>query len=336
MIITFSDASNTALTGISLLLDYSVRYWRVLGRPLPPAWSRITADSQGPFQISEGGKTATLFEKVGFSGRQPLMTLETPPLSSMDAVRRQGSGALAEPKDPALKGTKFKWQAGATVDGALAGNSIRADAIALIERHLPHTPGTFIDPPNWVEGASHGENTKKNAQGFRSTGCGGLPGKMFKELQAMGWPIPNDTVDGTNPKYTGKKRDPKEKAQWMALAGSSTGYKYIVMDGIEKRLGTPGEIYVRYKKGDPRRPQPGDVYVLDIKGTAMFRHVGVIVDASTDEWVTADGGQDGPLKSGFAVGLNLRSFDPRTGLVGGKGEKGDLDGWIDIEALVRG
>ncbi len=334
MILKVTDASQSPQWTVRLLFDYGARSWRLLERPAPAVWARIAAGTRGPFELVDGGKVAWLWDQPNAGAKRNPLILWDPPRTPQDAGGKSGGGRLYDPKDPGLKGGQVRWSAAGSADAGEAGDSIRDDAMALIARNLPSTPMTYIDPPNWVEKQDHGENTKKNAFGFRATGCGGLPGKLFAELAAMGWPIPTDQVDATNPKYTGRKREPDEKAKWMKLAGSSTGYKFIVQDGIEKRLGTPGKIYVRYKKGDDRRPQPGDVYVLDIKDTAMFRHVGVVVDASTDTWITADGGQNGPKNSGFAIGLTKRSFDPKKGLVGGIGEKGDLDGWIDLEALV--
>lgn len=80
--------------------------------------------------------------------------------------------------------------------------------------------------------------------------------------------------------------------------------------------------------GGESRPEPGDIYaLLDEDETDLaeggISHVGVIVDASTDEWRTADAG----LGDGWAADYVTRDYDPEAGTLSGA----ILAGWIDVD-----
>lgn len=91
--------------------------------------------------------------------------------------------------------------------------------------------------------------------------------------------------------------------------------------------------------GGDARPKPGDIYALlgkDATDRANdgISHVGVIVDASTDEWRTADAG----LGDGWAADYVTREYDPEAGTLSGEnlGTNGPrsaqvLAGWIDVD-----
>jgi hypothetical protein len=91
--------------------------------------------------------------------------------------------------------------------------------------------------------------------------------------------------------------------------------------------------------GDGARPKPGDLYALLNKDSTDrarggISHVGVIVDASTDEWKTADAGQG----DGWAADYVTREYDPAAGTLSGEivGTTGPrparvLAGWIDVD-----
>jgi hypothetical protein len=92
--------------------------------------------------------------------------------------------------------------------------------------------------------------------------------------------------------------------------------------------------------GGDARPKPGDLYALLVAGSTDragggIAHVGVIVDASTDEWRTADAGQG----DGWSAAYVTRQFDPAAGTLSGEivGTTGPrparvLAGWIDVDA----
>lgn len=103
----------------------------------------------------------------------------------------------------------------------------------------------------------------------------------------------------------------------------------ITQCGLEQAR-TNGRKYEAWREpGWFSRPKPGDIYGLEKDGIIV--HVGVIVDASGDEWQTADAGQ-GPRDAQEAKYV-MRAWDPRQGTLGGR----KLAGWIDLDAYpMRG
>lgn len=93
--------------------------------------------------------------------------------------------------------------------------------------------------------------------------------------------------------------------------------------------------------GGDVRPKPGDIYALldqdaTDRANGGISHVGVIVDASTDEWKTADSGQG----DGWAAAYVTRQYDPEAGTLSGEivGTTGPrparvIAGWIDLDAF---
>lgn len=89
-----------------------------------------------------------------------------------------------------------------------------------------------------------------------------------------------------------------------------------------------------------RRPLPGDIYVLLSQGVTdrakgNIAHVGFIVDASGDEWKTADAGQG----DGWAAGYVNRHYDADAGTLSGENLHSAgarpprlLAGWLDLDA----
>ncbi len=80
--------------------------------------------------------------------------------------------------------------------------------------------------------------------------------------------------------------------------------------------------------GGEARPRPGDIYALldedeTDRAGGRISHVGVIVDASTDEWRTADAG----LGDGWAADYVTRVYDPDAGALSGE----ILAGWINVD-----
>lgn len=88
-----------------------------------------------------------------------------------------------------------------------------------------------------------------------------------------------------------------------------------------------------------KRPLPGDLYALLNKGetdviNGGISHVGVILDASGDQWKTADAGQG----DGWAADYVTRHYDAQAGTLSGEilqaaGARPPrvLAGWIDID-----
>ncbi|HET9422002.1 MAG TPA: hypothetical protein VFO49_12765 [Nocardioides sp.] len=80
--------------------------------------------------------------------------------------------------------------------------------------------------------------------------------------------------------------------------------------------------------GGDARPLPGDIYALldddeTDRAAGAISHVGVVVDAFTDEWRTADAG----LGDGWTADYVTREYDPTAGTLSGA----ILAGWIDVD-----
>jgi hypothetical protein len=80
--------------------------------------------------------------------------------------------------------------------------------------------------------------------------------------------------------------------------------------------------------GGDARPRPGDIYALLDDGVTDradgdIWHVGVVVDASAEEWVTADAG----LGDGWAADYVTRPYDAEAGTLSGE----IVAGWIDVD-----
>jgi hypothetical protein len=98
------------------------------------------------------------------------------------------------------------------------------------------------------------------------------------------------------------------------------------------REGRRYNAWVPYEQG--KRPRYGDFYALVTGGPedSNVTHVGVIIDASTDIWITADMGQG----DGYAGRLEVkRAYNAKENLL--TGERKDwrpVYGWIDVDLLV--
>jgi hypothetical protein len=129
------------------------------------------------------------------------------------------------------------------------------------------------------------------------TTCGSLPMYVARMLKDM-------SIGGTN----GVRTAGIKKNAW------------VVADG-EKRP-RPGDLYALLNKGDSDRLNSG------------ISHVGVIIDASGDQWKTADAGQG----DGWAADYVTRKYDAEAGTLTGEIVTGAnvrpprvLAGWIDLD-----
>ncbi|MHB8770673.1 MAG: hemopexin repeat-containing protein [Syntrophales bacterium] len=130
------------------------------------------------------------------------------------------------------------------------------------------------------------------------TTCGSLPQYIASQLK-------DQRIRGTN----GVRIAGKEKGAW------------VVADGTNRPL--PGDIYALLNKNE-----------TDVMNGGIA-HVGVIVDASGDEWTTADAGQG----DGWAADYVTRKYDPQANTLTGEIVKSGgarpprvLAGWIDLDA----
>lgn len=342
MIITIRPSTPYPLWSAKIDLDYAEKTWHLVGKPTKE-WLRISNSNWGMIRLIWRGKDHTeaqkganlwLLDNQGGNYQNTPIILHDAPISDQDTIHKGSSGLLFAPVDKGLKDAKISWSFGAGLSPVVGSidKSIRQDAMYLIKTNIGDKPGTKTTGANWVEKKARDAGTEVNAQGFRATGCGGLPGKLFEELEKLGWPIPKDQFDAYDPRYMGRPKTSEElkKNDKMQLVGFGFGYKFMVQE-IERSRKRVGQIYIDFSKKGKRHPLPGDIYVIAVAKTGIIRHVGVVMECDGSRMITADGGQGA---SGFDLWINEKSYDAKSYITGGK-EQGILDGWVDLEALVQ-
>jgi hypothetical protein len=152
---------------------------------------------------------------------------------------------------------------------------------------------------------------KKPAVG---TACGELPGRVFLRVPVI--PPNQPGAFKINLPGAGIVFLTTPMTQWEGFA-----------QGVDRQHGARTWIQLGGQK-----PLPGDIYVLGkFENKAAFQHVGIILDSSGTDWMTADAGQGNGGQSGFMK----RTFNPATGQIDGEfGNQAFLRGWADFDLLT--
>jgi hypothetical protein len=189
--------------------------------------------------------------------------------------------------------------AGDTTGGSAADDSLSARRAKIIDELLPAVlPSKYNDQKFQKLTGGLTKDNPNVTPGY--TTCGSLPAYVATALGDSG----NPRIQGT----FGVRVAGMQRGGWVEAGGDA-------------------------------RPKPGDLYVLLTSGATDranggISHVGVIVDASTDEWRTADAGQG----DGWAADYVTREYDPVAGTLSGEivattGPRPArvLAGWIDVD-----
>jgi hypothetical protein len=334
--IDLKDAKKLSQGSVQLRLDWGKKEWTVGGDQL--AWKRVGFTNRGRFEVPSPGIIWVWDQPAGQPKANTMIVWDAPGGPAAD-VGTYGEGRLYAPKDPKMKDGLFDWvvdaksgtvAAAAPTATAATQAKIRDDVIKLIGKEfLPR--GQLKEPPNCLESKAR----TKTAGG--ATGCGGFPGWVITKLIAQGYKFAPDAVKVTweETVVVDGVKTKKTKSDTVRVTSPTTAWENLAK-GIEKRRigegkATAGSLFVEYKPTEARRPKPGDIYLLK-QENGWFRHVGVIIDASKADWITADGGQG----AGFAVGYRSRPLNPATGLISGEdAKKAYVKAWVDLEALVE-
>lgn len=313
MILTLQSNSAGQTWQTRIAIDFALRRWTAQAGDA--VWRKLSSSTSG---ILEPG----LVTRLKDAGSRPLLELNAAPQREGDNSRLAGDGRIVA--EGSLAGQTFYWeqQALTGVDGL---SDVRRKGLELLAINLP--PNGLQDAPNCVEGRAR-EATKVNASGFRATGCGGLAGWYFQQLLNAGFPIPQARVRKTYEWTPPGKTEKVKQTDDLYLTAYIFGH-HIVVKELQKARQLP--VYVDFKRGSAARPQRGDVYFIRTSA-GLTRHVGVFCGTDDKGWRTADGGQGA---SGYAVGITARRFDPGTGAISGGKEVGYVDGWIDLDQLLK-
>ncbi len=155
--------------------------------------------------------------------------------------------------------------------------------------------------------------TGQKGAGASGTGCGELPGRVFTRVPVI-------------PPYL-------RGAFKVMVPGAGNCYLTSPMTAWEQFAQAVDKQYAPARTWVPfggTRPLPGDIYVLGkYENRAAFQHVGIIVSAQGNDWMTADGGQGNGWQSGFVK----RRYHSSGQIDGEFGNKAMLRGWVNLDAL---
>lgn len=158
----------------------------------------------------------------------------------------------------------------------------------------------------------YGTLTAGTKSGATGTGCGEFPGRVFGRVPV----IPPGMPGAFKVKLGGQN---------CFLTTPMTAWEQFAK-AVDQQY-APARTWVNF---GGNRPLPGDIYILGkYENPGAFQHVGIIVSADGNRWMTADGGQGGGWQSGFVK----REFHADGRIDGEFGNKARLRGWVDLDAL---
>jgi hypothetical protein len=337
---TVHDPRSGRRNASRLQLDWDRKEWSVPAAQ-QQGWSGIGFSSKGAFELKSWG-VMWLWDQAPGQKKRNTVIVWNPPTSEADALRLSGQARIYDPKDPAFKDARINW----TVDLAARAATpklarIRTEVKRLCEEILPAQIDTFLIPGS-EKMRQISSSMFPAIPGF--TNCGDFPGYIARKLNGdikVKAAVPGIYPDPKNPgKYV-------KKSPILEISGS-----IIAMEGFAQAIDRIAMADPKYKglrawipNDGIARPQTGDFYVLH-KSAAKdsdFSHVGVIIDASGDKWITADSGQGqedpNPKKEekkyakGMGAGFRYRNY--KDGWLTGEPTQGPekryLRGWVNID-----
>ncbi len=159
----------------------------------------------------------------------------------------------------------------------------------------------------------YGTLTAGAKSGPKGTGCGEFPGRVFGRVPVI---------------------PPGQPGAFKVKLGGQNCFLTTPMTAWEQFAKAVDQQYALARTWvtfGGNRPLPGDIYILGkYENPALFQHVGIIVSADGNRWMTADGGQGG---DGWQSGFVKREFHADGRIDGEFGSKARLRGWVDLDAL---
>jgi hypothetical protein len=287
-----------------LELNFTTKTWTV-----PPAsakWGGVMHSDRGLFEVKSWG-VIWLLDGPGSAKKDCTIILHDPPTNEETCpVKDAGTGRAYAPASAGYKDCEIQWRIVRKTgspdisksSGALTKVRIKAKQIA--EGLLPK-PGKLTNG--------------QPAAGATGTGCGEFPGRVMRRLPVAG------------PPQKGAFEIDVPGSGRLALTSPTTHWEKLAK-AVDEKYKPVRKTWVDFTGGN--RPKTGDIYLLSqYENNAKFQHVGMIISAEGNEWVTADGGQGNGWQSGFIT----RKFHTTGQIDGEFGNKAWLKGWVDLDNL---
>jgi hypothetical protein len=289
-----------------LELNFTTNTWN-----LPPAvakWGGVMYSDRGLLEVKPWG-VIWLMDGNGSGKKDCTVILHAAPTGDGGALAQDsGPGRVYAPAGGKFKDSEIQWRllrrspspqlAASKASGATTPVRMRAKQIA--EGLLPKAGKLTNGQP------------EANAIG---TGCGEFPGRVLKRMPVLG------------PGQQGAFQLDVPGAGLLYLTSPTTHWEKFAQ-AIDRKYQPVRNTWVEFNGAN--RPRTGDIYVLSqFEKKSDFQHVGMIISADGNEWITADGGQG----NGWQSGLITRKFYSTGQIDGERGNKAWLKGWVDLDNL---
>ena len=286
-------------------LNFTTNTWN-----LPPAtarWGGVMFSDRGTFEVKPWG-VIWLMDGMGSARKDSTVILHTPPTDEKDFSHESGGGRVYAPAKAAYKDSQVSWRVlrrSASPELAAAASSGVLTKVRMKARQIAE--GLLPKPGKLTNGQPD--------PGAKGTGCGEFPGRVMRRMPVLG-PPSRDAFEIEVP-GTGKLYLTSPTTHWDEMA-----------QAIDQKYRPVRKTWVEFTGSN--RPRTGDIYLLaQFEDKTKFQHVGMIISAEGDKWVTADGGQGNGWQSGFIT----RTFYSTGQIDGEFGNKAWLKGWVDLDNL---
>ncbi len=288
-------------------------------------WHRIASNRDGLLESKSWG-VAWLWDRNNKDKKRNPIILHKPPLGEVDTRNTSGTGFLFDPIDTELKDSRLLWAVQAEARERIL-TPVRKFILELCNSHVECSYGD----DNYkliTANLKKDDQSVRSAEEWQTDGSGPIPMQPGLTGDALANAIKNGQV---------------KKKRKYTTCGSLTGFLGARLGAPDKFGGTNGlrehpmgiggyDLGGWIEPNGTNRPLPGDMYAIGKNTSSGIVHVGVIIDASTDMWVTADMGQNGGWGGRRRV---KRPFRQEGYLLEGEQETGgglrQLAGWLDVD-----
>ena len=320
MDIKVSLSGRGAYVKAQIFLDFRNRNWAVRQQA---GWSLTGLPMQG--RLSKLRSDLHLFDPNSDVFRN-YFVLKNGPGSELEASPRTGQGYIEAPTNRRFANSTVNWSQHSDL------SPIRNQILSIIRG------AGFQFSPNYKPDFPSGEPSDKVKAAAKQVGiksgtgkvsnCGEFPGWIIKQL---GERVPKGLFTYVGTGGWGK----------VNAASPTIGWNFVAK-GAERRRRLPaGSIWVPFEQNGPK-PKPGDIYIIANESSRRrFAHCGIVINANSNPWITADCGQGG----GYAGCYQRRNWDGAAGTLTLHVEKEHswqpdagtrwISGWVNVDALLN-